>query len=294
MDNTQQLAKVNAKTFFNQETVKKKFEELLGKRAPAFITSVLQIVNSNKLLANAEPGSIFNAAATAATLDLPINNNLGFAWIVPYKTKQADGTFANVAQFQLGYKGFIQLAQRSGQFKSISATPIFEGQLVSENPLTGYEFDFKVKKSNMPIGYAAYFKLLNGYEATLYMTIDELKEHGKKYSKTFNNGVWQTDFDAMATKTVLKLLLSRFAPLSIEMQTAITVDQSVVNDNNTVDVEYVDNTPVDKEFERLQLMIEDCKTISELMALDETVKSYNSEELTSIYRQKSNELDNGN
>ena len=70
---------------------------------------------------------------------------------------------------------------------SLSATPIFEGQLVSENPLTGYEFDFKVKKSNMPIGYAAYFKLLNGYEATLYMTIEELKEHGKKYSKTFNN-----------------------------------------------------------------------------------------------------------
>lgn len=285
MTNTTQLAKVNAKTFFNQETVKKKFEELLGKRAPAFITSVLQIVNSNKLLINADPASIFNAAATAATLDLPINNNLGFAWIVPYAGK---------ALFQLGYKGFIQLAQRSGQFKSISATPIFEGQLVSENPLTGYEFDFKVKKSNIPIGYVAYFKLLNGYEATLYMTIDELKEHGKKYSKTFNNGVWQTNFDAMATKTVLKLLLSRFAPLSIEMQTAINVDQAVVNDNNTVDVEYVDNTPVDKEFERLQLMIEDCKTISDLMALDETVKSYNSEELTAIYRQKSNELDNGN
>jgi recombination protein RecT len=284
---------LTTKNFFSQDAVKGKFEELLGKRAPAFITSVLQVVNGNNLLATADPKSVFNAAATAAVLDLPINNNLGFAYIVPYKTR-IDGQSVNVAQFQLGYKGFIQLAQRSGQFKTINATAIYEGQIVSENPLTGYEFDFKIKKSNMPIGYAAYFKLLNGYEATLYMTIDELKEHGKKYSKTFNNGVWQTDFDAMATKTVLKLLLSRFAPLSIEMQTAITVDQAVVNDSHTIDVEYVDNIPVDKEFERLQLMIEDCTTISELMALDASVKSYNSEELTTIYRQKTNELEHGN
>jgi len=192
---------ITTKEFFNGQSIKTKFEELLGKRGPAFITSVLQIVSSNTLLSKADPMSIYNAAATAATLDLPINQNLGFAYIVPYGGK---------AQFQLGYKGFIQLAQRSGQFHRISATQIYEGQIKSSNPLTGYEFDFTVKGSTNVVGYAAYFRLLNGFEATLYMTVDEVRSHGQKYSKTFNNGTWKTDFDAMATKTVIKLLLSKF------------------------------------------------------------------------------------
>lgn len=263
---TTQNQALTAKSLFGQQNVKAKFEELLGKKAQGFITSVLQIVASNSLLAKAEPHSIFHAAATAATLDLPINQNLGFAYIIPYNSK--DGC---KAQFQIGYKGFIQLAQRSGQFHRISATPIFAGQLKSENPLTGYEFDFSVKASGDPIGYASYFRLLNGFEATLYMTVEQVKQHGIKYSKSFNSGVWKTDFNAMATKTVIKLLLSRFAPLSIEMQKAIIADQAVINDVNAENVTYVDagEVEIDKEEERIVLMLKDCKTIAEVETLQE-------------------------
>ncbi len=239
-----------AKQFFQQDSVKRKFEELLGKRSSAFMTSVLQIVSNNSYLQNASPQSVFNAACVAATLDLPINNNLGFAYIVPY---------GKDAQFQMGYRGFIQLAQRSGQFKTIASSPIYEGQLIEENPLTGFVFDFKVKKSGTPIGYAAYFELLNGFQKTLYMTTEELNQHGKRFSQTFKSGrgLWKDDFESMALKTVLKLLLSKFAPLSVEMQKAVITDQGVISDPDTLDVAYSDNTEpeINHELERATKMI---------------------------------------
>lgn len=246
----QQVAKTS-KDFFAMPNVKEKFTELLGKNAASFATSVLQIVNSNSMLKNADPLTVFNAACMAATLNLPINNNLGFAYIVPYKRnfQDADRQWQSVieAQFQLGYKGFVQLAQRSGQFKTISASPVFDGQLVSENPLTGYEFNWAIKpdKNDLPVGYVAYFKLLNGFEAYLYMSIDEVKSHAGRYSETFkkNKGVWKDNFDAMALKTVLKLLLSKQAPLSIDMQKAVLADQAVVKDVDSEQFEYIDHTP---------------------------------------------------
>ena len=261
------------KSLFSQDNVKLKFEEMLGKKAQGFIASVLQVVAGNGLLVNADAASVYNAAMMAATLDLPINNNLGFAYIIPYKTKQSDGSFKNSAQFQLGYKGFIQLAQRSGVFKTISAAPIYEGQLVESNPLTGFEFDFSKQDSQTIIGFAAYFKLLNGFEKTLYMSVKEMEGHGAKYSKTFSNsyGLWKTDFVGMGSKTVIKLLLSKFAPLSIEMQTAVRVDQAVINDAEGKDLVYADYSEVkiDKELERLTMMISDCKTVDELAILQE-------------------------
>lgn len=261
------------KSLFSQDNVKLKFEEMLGKKAQGFIASVLQVVAGNGLLVNADAASVYNAAMMAATLDLPINNNLGFAYIIPYKTKQNDGSFKNAAQFQLGYKGFIQLAQRSGVFKTISAAPIYEGQLLESNPLTGFEFDFSKQDSQTIIGFAAYFKLLNGFEKTLYMSVKEMEGHGAKYSKTFNNsyGLWKTDFVGMGSKTVIKLLLSKFAPLSIEMQTAVRVDQAVINDAEGKDLVYADYSEVkiDKELERLTMMISDCKTVDELAILQE-------------------------
>lgn len=249
------------KAYFNQETVQKRFTELLGAKSKGFITSVLQITSSGAL-AKADPVSVYNAACTAAILDLPINNNLGFAYIVPFGGK---------AQFQLGYKGFIQLAQRSGQFKTISATPIYEGQLIEENPLTGFKFDFTVKKSQKVIGYASYFQLLNGFEKTLYMTIEEMDKHGKKFSQTYKQGygVWKDDFDSMALKTVIKLNLSKFAPLSIEMQKAVLVDQSVIEDETGDKFQYADNadfeeSTTDKELERAKALIQSAKTLKDL------------------------------
>ena len=267
---TNNSTQLTVKSLFNQENVKQKFNELLGKKAPGFITSVLQSVASNDLLKKADPNTVFHAAAVAATLDLPINNNLGFAYIVPYNDRKAGKC---VAQFQMGYKGFIQLAQRSGQFLTISAAPIYEGQLITENPLTGFEFDFSKKKSEKIIGYAAYFKLLNGFEKTLYMTADDLNKHGQKFSQSFRKGygLWKDDFDSMAQKTVMKLLLSKFAPLSIEMQTAVKVDQAVIKDSQTEEIEYVDAShsaqllsPEEIEHDRIMEMINDCKTIEDV------------------------------
>lgn len=225
---------LTTRQFFETDSIQNHMKKILGEKSKSFATSVLGIVNSNAQLQKCDPASIYQCALVATTLDLPLNQNLGFAYIIPYGDK---------AQFQIGYKGFIQLAQRSGQFLRINSAPIFEGQIIGNNPLTGYEFDFSIK-SDVLIGYAAYFKLLNGYEATLYMSVDELTKHGMKFSQTFKKGfgLWKTDFEGMARKTVIKLLLQRFAPMSIEMQRAEIADQSIVNDADTLDVSYVDNT----------------------------------------------------
>lgn len=296
---TQQVAtqpsKNPVKMLFDRPEVQQKFKELLGKRASSFITSVLQITAQNSLLANAEPSSIYQAAAVAATLDLPLNQNLGFAYIVPYNQKYKDGNVwksKQVAQFQMGYKGFIQLAQRSGQFKGLYASAIYEGQIVNANPLDGYEFDFTKRTSDKVIGYAAKFKLINGFEATMYMSIEQLKQHGGKYSKTFNNekGLWNTDFEAMASKTVLKMLLSRYAPLSVEMQKAVISDQGVINDADTEDITYIDNTPVDvnKEEERVALLINDATTVEDMINIKPIIEQF--PDLAEAYETKFSQL----
>ena len=231
---------LSTRDFFQREDVVQKFQELLGKRASSFLTSVLSVVSQSEQLAKADPKTVYMAALTSATLDLPINQNLGFAYIVPYKNKN----WIHEAQFQMGYKGFIQLALRSGQFLTISATPVYEGQLLEENPLTWYVFDRKAKKSDVVVGYASYFKLLNGFEKTFYMTKSEIERHANLYSAQFKksqSGLWKDKFDEMATKTVIKLLLSKFAPLSVEMQKAVIADQGVLQDENFDQVDYPDN-----------------------------------------------------
>lgn len=292
---------LTTKALFEREDVKQKFKEILGKKATSFITSVLQIAAQNQLLAKADPVSIYQSAAVAATLDLPLNQNLGFAYIVPYNQSYKDENGAwqkkQVAQFQMGYKGFIQLAQRSGQFKSIYSSAIYEGQLVNANPLDGYEFDFSKKDSDKIIGYAARFKLLNGFEATWYMNVEQLKAHGLKFSQTFKStdkhikekSLWNTDFEGMANKTVIKLLLSKFAPLSVDMQRAVITDQAVINDAETQDVTYIDNEPVtiDKEAERIALMIHDATTLEELKALHDHLRDENFEHYEAKFKELS-------
>lgn len=224
------------KDFLTSETAKNKLADILGKNSTSFITSVLQVVNDNTALQNADPKSIFNAICVSATLNLPINNNLGFAYIVPfnrsYKDQNGKWQKTQEAQFQLGYKGFIQLAQRSGQFKRINACAIYSDDSEQDVYQRLTSLLPKPPKGN-PTGYIAYFELLNGYVAHLSMSIDELKAHAGKYSQSFKNGggVWKDHFEAMATKTVIKLLLSKQAPLSVDMQTAIQADQAVIDDN---------------------------------------------------------------
>ena len=226
------MSNLTLKSIFEKDAVKSKMNELLGSRATGFVTSVLQVTSNNTLLSKAEPMSVYNAAMTAAALDLPINQNLGFAWIVPYKGH---------AQFQMGWKGYVQLAQRTGQYSRINVVKVYENQFKSFSALhEDLDVDFNLAPEGAVVGYAAYFKLINGFEKTTYWSKDQAIEHGKRFSQTFNNGPWKSDFDAMAMKSLLKNTLSKWGILSIEMQKANKVDQAVVTDFETDDVDYID------------------------------------------------------
>ncbi|MCY8438582.1 recombinase RecT [Bacillus haynesii] len=204
------------KGLLKSPSVIKRFEEVLGKRATQFTASILSLYNSENTLQKAEPMSIISAAMVAATLDLPVDKNLGYAWIVPYGGK---------AQFQLGYKGYIQLALRTGQYKYINCIPVHEGELQKWNPLTEeIEIDFENRQSDAVIGYAAYFELLNGFRKTVYWTKAQVEKHKKKFSKS--DFGWGKDWDAMALKTVLKSILSKWGILSVEMQKAVIEDET--------------------------------------------------------------------
>lgn len=225
---------------------KKKFEEMLGKKAAGFMSSIIAVTNNNNYLMKADPATVIGAAAQAAMLDLPINQSLGFAYIVPYK---------GAAQFQLGYKGYIQLAQRSGQYVDIGAKTVYEGELEYENRLLD-KFKFGDRTGDKVIGYLAYFRLTNGFEKMLFMTLDEMQAHAKKYSQSYKGGTdkWGlADFDVMAEKTVLKRLLSKFGPLSIEsvqMSQALSNDGGVIsmNKDGEFDVDFSGET-IDAEYE---------------------------------------------
>lgn len=228
---------LNVKGLFHQSVIKKRFEEILGKKANGFIVSVLNTVNSNNLFEGVDPNSILKAALVAASLDLPIDPNLGFAYIIPYGKE---------AQFQIGYKGLIQLAIRSGQYKNINVAKLYEGQFIHYDPITdSLEYDLSTKNSDEVTHYVAFFKTINGFEKYHVMDKEDVEKHAKAYSKAYNSkySPWKNDFDIMAQKTVLKLLLGKFGILSIEMQIADKTDQTIIKnvENGNIDVEYVDN-----------------------------------------------------
>lgn len=224
-------------------SVTAKFQEMLGKRAPQFMTSITSVVQNNSLLQKADVNSIIMGAAVAASMDLPLNPNLGYAALVPFNSK--DGCFAQV---QIMIKGWTELFLRSGQCQAIVCETVYEGQLVKKNKFTGeYIFDEDAKKSDKIIGFMAYFKLTNGFEKYDYMTVEEVKAHAQKFSQTFRKGggIWKDHFEAMGQKTVLKRLLTKYAPKSLEMQQMAIFDQSVVKGNienlNDAVAEYADN-----------------------------------------------------
>ena len=243
-NNGNTLAKYKPAELFKQQGIQDKFKDILGSRAPQFVTSVLQAISDSKMLAEAKTESVYHAATTAAVLNLPINPNLGYAYIIPYRKGKGPNSEV-VAQFQMGYKGYIQLAHRTNMYKKISAAPIYKGQIVVADPLKGYEFDFTKRESDEVIGYAAYFRLINTFEKTLYMTTEEVKAHADKYSDSYGSSysAWNTSFDAMAEKTVLKQLLDKYGPKSTEMQIAIDADQGEIKGvtEEGVEVEYIDN-----------------------------------------------------
>lgn len=223
----------NMSAFFKQKGIMTRFEQILNKNASAYVASLIQAVQASDKLQKCNKMTILSAAMKAAALNLPIESNLGFAYIIPY---------GNEAQFQIGYKGFIQLALRSGQVMKLNALPVFEGQLKKFDALTEeIEFDFEAKTSEKIIGFAGYLELVNGFNKTVYWGAENMLKHGKKYSQTFkkySSGLWKDDFEKMGLKTVIKDLLKKFAPLSTEILEAVKFDQAVIKDNMH---EYPDN-----------------------------------------------------
>ncbi len=241
---------VPVKTLLNQELFKKKFEDVLGARAPQFIASVINLVGNDKYLAGCNPISVISACLVAATLDLPIDKNLGYAWIVPYKEKGVPK-----AQFQMGYRGYVQLALRSGQYRSINVINVHEGELVQWDPLTEeMKIDFNQKLSEKVIGYAAYFELLNGFKKAEYWDMQRILEHKNKFSKS--DFGWNKDFNAMARKTVLRNLLNHWGILSIQMQNGMSADMAATEDSAS----------------EAPLLITDDGEIIDLKALQETAE----------------------
>jgi len=219
---------------------------VLAEKKASFVNNLTALVSNNAALQVCKPDTLMFASLKATALDLPLDQNLGFAYVLPYKDNK---TGATSAQFQMGYKGFVQLALRTGQFKTLNATDVREGELLDEDFVTG-ELTFKraENRESLPIiGYVGYFKLLNGFEKYLYMTTAEMKAHALRFSQTFKRGygLWADKdmFDSMAKKTVLKLLLSKYAPLSVEMRDAIKADQAVMQKPEEYD--YVDNQEQD-------------------------------------------------
>lgn len=241
------------KNYLDQESVKNRFNDVLGQKANQYMASIVNVVSGSSQLQKCEAKTILSAAFVAASYDLPIDSNLGFAAIVPYYDSK--GKVYN-AQFQMMYKGFVQLAIRSGAYENMNVSEVYEDEISFYNPITGelkLITDFskasqrKEGRRDKIVGYYAWFKLLTGFRKELYMTVDECRNHAMNYSASYKKDIekgwstskWTTDFDAMAKKTVLKLLLSRWGVLSIEMQNAIQDDQKVYdsNDNGT----YQDN-----------------------------------------------------
>jgi recombination protein RecT len=182
-------------------TVKKQFENALKDNADLFMASIIEIVSTDKNLQECSQNDVVREALKAAVLKLPLNRQLGFAYIVPFKEKGVPKP-----QFILGYKGLIQLAIRTGQYKHINAGEVYEGEIVTRDRITGDATISGTPKNKKVIGYFAYIELTNGFKKLLYKTKQEIEEHAKQYSKSYNSkySPWTTDFDKMAKKTLMR------------------------------------------------------------------------------------------
>lgn len=230
------------------EGYKRLINNTLGdpKRAAKFIAAISSAVATNSSLQQCDAGSILSGALLGEALNLSPSPQLGQYYLVPFKDK---------AQFQLGYKGYIQLAIRSGQYKDIDVIEVREGEYLGRDKITGkHQFEFiedEVERENEPIiGYMAYFEYLNGFYKNLYWSKEKMQKHALEYSQAYasdvkkgtNYSFWTKDFNGMAFKTMLRQLISKWGIMSIDMQEALTKDMSVVKEDGTYD--YVDNQPV--------------------------------------------------
>lgn len=213
----------------DRDGMRKRFDELLGKRSPQFISSIVSMVNADKNLQQAfyeSPMTVIQSSLKAAMFDLPIDPSLGYAYIVPFKNYKKDiGAKKMEATFILGWKGMHQLALRTGAYKTINVVDVREGELKSYNRLTEeVDIDFvedeDAREALPVIGYVGYYRLINGAEKTVYMSVKAITAHEKKFRKGEYQGKgWRDDWDAMARKTVYRILIGKWGVMSIDYQT---------------------------------------------------------------------------
>lgn len=247
----QTVEKQSFGAYMRQDTVKNYVNNMLNnsKESVKFIASIVSAVNNNPQLAECANGTIVSAALLGHSLNLSPSASLGQYYLVPFKDRKKG---CMVAQFQLGYKGFIQLAIRSGQYKNINVIAVKEGELISYNPFNDEVelkpiTDYNERKKAKTIGYYAFFELVNGFRKSMYWSREQMEEHAKKYSAGYQSDIkngtrntfWTKDFDSMAYKTLLRQLISKWGIMSIEMEKGYTGDQAVINADGSSD--YVDN-----------------------------------------------------
>ncbi|AII12450.1 Recombinase [Lactococcus lactis subsp. lactis NCDO 2118] len=236
-------------TYLNQPKILQQLSDTLGRNSKSLVTSALTAVTNNYQLKDATPASVYTSLMKAASLNLTVDPNLGFAYLVPYKRNfKENGQWVNVteAQLQIGYKGLVQLALRSGQIKSVNTGTIYESEFKGYNKITG---EFTIDETIIPdedndevAGYFAYVQLVNGGEVKQFSRKKQIEHFAKKYSKAYSYDVennkksspWSTEFNAMAEKTVLKQVL-KFVPMSLEMQEAVSIDENDMKWANKVD-----------------------------------------------------------
>ena len=229
--------------YLTSDAVRKRINDVVGgKDGQRFISSIVSAVNANESLKECTPQSIFSAALLGESLKLSPSPQLGQYYLVPFNGKEKGKN----AQFQLGYKGYIQLAIRSGQYKKLNVLAIKEGELVRFDPLTeeievNLIEDEEVREEAKTTGYYAMFEYTNGFRKAIYWSKKKMEAHAKKYSKSYckSSSVWQTNFDAMAYKTMLRQLISKWGIMSLDMVSALDADMAVINEDGTKN--YVDN-----------------------------------------------------
>lgn len=247
------LVKQNQKQTFSAflatDAMKKKINEMVGgEKGQQFVTSIISAVSTNPQLAECENSSIVSAALLGQALNLSPSPQLGQYYMVPFNDSKRG---CKVAQFQIGYKGYIQLAIRSGQYKKLNVLAIKEGELKKYDPLNE-EIEVELMENEEErekaetIGYYAMFEYLNEFRKTLYWSKQKMEAHALKYSMGYRAKkgytFWEKDFDGMAYKTMLRQLISKWGIMSVDltMQKALESDMAVINDNGTYD--YIDNT----------------------------------------------------
>lgn len=247
MSKALQKKPINAlKAMIDNDSVQKQFKNAMGKHADRFTASLIDVFTGDNNLQKCEPSEVITEALKAAVLNLPITKSLGFAYIIPYKKKYKDGRDWKekfIPTFQPGYKGLIQLVQRTGQVKTINDGPIFEGESVEVDRLSGEIKIIGFPKNEKAIGYFAFFKLLNGYEKAEYWTKEKVTAHAQKHSASYKakNKIWVDEFDKQASKTVLAHILNKYAPKSVEFLMNSGIDPAESDENQALK----DITPTD-------------------------------------------------